>query len=174
MSDTPPLGFSLGAAARKLAKFYADALKDGPVTASQLYFLRQLWLEDGLALKDAGSRAQLDPTSATWLADQLEERGLLVRRRGPPDRRIVRVWLTDAGRELRDELDPLIQQWESGLTATLGQHHTREELEIFRRVLDTLVREMPEGDDLWAEVSRSWDRSLDRLRHYLEVEQPPS
>jgi DNA-binding MarR family transcriptional regulator len=170
MDSSTPLGFALGASARKLAKFYADALKDGPVTASQLYFLRQLWLEDGLALKDVGSRAQLDATSATWLADQLEERGLLERRRGPPDRRIVRVWLTSAGRKLQLELEPLIQQWEAGVFETIGRHHTEEELEIFRNVLHTLIAEMPDGNDLWAELSRSWDRSLANLRDYLEDE----
>ena len=67
-----PLAFVLSAAARKLAKFYASALRESPVTPSQLFFLRQLWREDGLPLTDLRERAQLDATSATWLADQLK------------------------------------------------------------------------------------------------------
>src|SRR3954454_23925261 len=89
-----PLGFVLGAAARKLAKYYAAALAGGPVTPSQLYFLRPLWRDDGLALSELRERAQLDATSATWLADQLEKAGLVERRRTPLDRRVVRIWLT--------------------------------------------------------------------------------
>ncbi len=61
-SREEPLGFALGAAARKLAKFYVQALADYPLTPSQLFLLRQLWFEDGLPLRDLGVRAQLDAT----------------------------------------------------------------------------------------------------------------
>ena len=59
---------------------------------SQLFLLRQLWLEDGLPLRDLGLRAQLDATSTTWLVDQLEQASLVERKRNDTDRRIVRVW----------------------------------------------------------------------------------
>jgi DNA-binding MarR family transcriptional regulator len=168
-----PLGFLLGAAARKLAKFYASALAGGPVTPSQLFFLRQLWRADGdgLPLSELRLRAQLDGTSATWLADQLEKAGLIERRRNDPDRRVVRVWLTPAGRDLRDELTPRIARWEASLTAQLERQHSQAELAAFRAVLGTVIATLPEGDDLWAEVSASWDRKLDKLRQLLEAEQ---
>jgi DNA-binding MarR family transcriptional regulator len=168
-----PLGFLLGAAARKLAKFYAAALAGGPVTASQLFFLRQLWRADGdgLPLSDLRLRAQLDATSATWLVDQLEKGGLIERRRNDPDRRVVRVWLTTAGRELRDELAPRITRWEASLTAQLERQHTASDIAAFRAVLGSLIVTLPEGDDLWSSVSASWDRSLDTLRQLLETEQ---
>src|SRR5215470_16185553 len=98
-SREEPLGFALGAASRKLAKFYVQALAGYPLTPSQLYLLRQLWIEDGLPLRDLGVRAQLDATSTTWLVDQLEQAGLVQRKRNDTDRRIVRLFLTEAGRQ---------------------------------------------------------------------------
>jgi len=166
-----PLGFTLGAAARKLAKFYVAALAGEPVTPSQLYFLRQLWLEDGLPLVVVRERAQLDATSATWLADQLEKSALLERRRSDTDRRIVRVWLTTAGRELRDRLAPEIGRWEASLRDVLATHHDREHIAAFEAVLRTLVAVMPEGDDLWSDLSAGWDARLYTLRMMLEAEQ---
>ena len=68
-NNREPLGFALSAAARKLAKFYSKALTNCGLTPSQLFFLRQLWREDGLQLRELGVRAQLDATSASWLAD---------------------------------------------------------------------------------------------------------
>ncbi|HEY4389668.1 MAG TPA: MarR family transcriptional regulator [Ktedonobacteraceae bacterium] len=97
-SREEPLGFVLGAAARKLAKFYVKALAGQRLSPSQLFLLRQLWFEDGLPLRDLGLRAQLDATSTTWLVDQLEQASLVERKRNDTDRRIVRVWLTEAGR----------------------------------------------------------------------------
>src|ERR1700730_18275177 len=105
-SREEPLGFALGAAARKLAKFYVKALAGHPLTPSQLFLLRQLWFEDGLPLRDLGLRAQLDATSTTWLVDQLERAGLVERKRNDPDRRIVRVWMTEAGRQAQAKLVP--------------------------------------------------------------------
>lgn len=166
-----PLGFILGAAARKLAKFYTAALVSEPVTPSQLFFLRQLWLEDGLPLVVVRERAQLDATSATWLADQLEKAGLVERRRVDTDRRIVRIWLTPAGSDLRERLAPEIERWEASLRDVLATHHDREQIAAFEAVLRTLIAALPEGDDLWAELSSSWDTKLDALRAVLEAQQ---
>lgn len=164
-----PLGFALGAAARKLAKFYTKALADRKLTPSQLFFLRQLWREDGLQLRELVGRAQLDATSATWLADQLERAGLIVRRRTDPDRRAVRLWLTEAGRALRHELEPALARWEQVLEDELAVHHMPEEITTFRMVLATLITVLPEGDDLWATRAASWDAHLHALRTFVEA-----
>lgn len=164
-----PLGFMLGAAARKLAKFYVQALAGRPLTPSQLFLLRQLWLEDGLPLRDLGGRAQLDATSTTWLVDQLEQAKLVERRRNYPDRRLVRVWLTEAGRQVRAELEPALASWENALRQMLLPHHTPDEIATFRRVLATLIGTLPEGDDLWKQISASWDTRLNLLRTLTET-----
>ncbi len=164
-----PLGFALGAAARKLAKFYVQALTGRSLTPSQLFLLRQLWLEDGLPLRDLGIRAQLDATSTTWLVDQLEQASLVERKRNDHDRRIVRVWLTEAGRQSQAELVPALARWEAGLREGLSPHHTPDEVATFRSVLATLSNTLPEGDDLWKQLSTSWDTRLDRLRSLTEI-----
>jgi DNA-binding MarR family transcriptional regulator len=169
MSREEPLGFALGAAARKLAKFYTQALAGHALTPSQLFLLRQLWLEDGLPLRDLGWRAQLDATSTTWLVDQLEQAKLVERRRNDTDRRIVRVWLTEAGRKCEAELVPALGRWENALYQELLPYHTAEEIAVFRRVLATLNNTLPEGDDLWKQFSTSWDSQLDRLRALTEA-----
>jgi DNA-binding MarR family transcriptional regulator len=163
-----PLGFALGAAARKLAKFYVQALSGHALTPSQLFLLRQLWLEDGLPLRDLGLRAQLDATSTTWLVDQLERAELVERKRNDSDRRIVRVWLTEQGRRSQSDLSPALAQWEQVLYQQLLTYHTTDEIAAFHRVLATLSDVLPEGDDLWKQLSDSWDSKLDQLRLLTE------
>jgi DNA-binding MarR family transcriptional regulator len=114
-------------------------------------------------------RAQLDATSTTWLVDQLEQAGLVERRRNDIDRRIVRVWLTEAGRKTQAELVPALSRWEKALNQELLPHHTPEEIAAFRRVLATLINILPEGDDLWQRLSTSWESRLDRLRSLTET-----
>jgi len=168
-SREEPLGFALGAAARKLAKFYTQALAGHSLTPSQLFLLRQLWFEDGLPLRDLGLRAQLDATSTTWLVDQLERAVLVERKRNDTDRRIVRVWLTEVGRQAQAELAPELSRWENALHQELLLHHTPDEIAAFRRVLATLINTLPEGDDLWEQISASWESRLDRLRSLTET-----
>lgn len=168
-SHEEPLGFALGAAARKLAKFYTQALAGQRLSPSQMFLLRQLWLEDGLPLRDLGLRAQLDATSTTWLVDQLEQAGLVERKRNDTDRRIVRVWLTEAGRQSQAELTPALANWEDALNQGLLSHHTAEEIAAFHHVLATLIKTLPEGDDLWKQLSTAWDTRLDLLRSLTET-----
>lgn len=163
------LGFALGAAARKLAKFYTQALAGSSLTPSQLFLLRQLWFEDGLPLRDLALRTQLDATSTTWLVDQLERAAMVERRRNDADRRIVRVWLTEAGRLAEAELVPKLLRWENMLNQELLPHHPPDEIAAFRRVLATLINMLPEGDDLWKQLEASWDSRLDRLRSLTEM-----
>jgi DNA-binding MarR family transcriptional regulator len=165
-----PLGFALGAAARKLAKFYTQALAGHRLSPSQLFLLRQLWCEDRLSLRDLGARTQLDATSTTWLVDQLEKAGLVERKRNDPDRRVVRVWLTEAGRQVQARLLPELSHWENALDQELLSHHPPDEIATFRRVLTTLLNTLPEGDDLWKQLSTSWDTRLDLLRSLVEEE----
>jgi len=167
-SDEELLGFLLGAATRKLAKFYTQALADHVLTPSQLFLLHQLWFEDGLPSRDLALHTQLDATSTTWLVDQLEQVGLVERKRNDTDRRIVRVWLTQAGRQLQAELAPALTTWEGTLRQGLLLHHTPGEIAAFRHVLVTLINTLPEGDDLWKHLSTSWDARLDSLRTLTE------
>ncbi len=52
-------------------------------------------------MRDLAGRLQCDPSNVTFLADRLEERGLLERRPDPSDRRIKLLALTRAGLAVR-------------------------------------------------------------------------
>lgn len=52
----------------------------------------------------------VDPSSTTYLLDQLEERGLAVRHRDPEDRRALKIVLTSKGRLLHAKLIPIYHQ----------------------------------------------------------------
>lgn len=67
-----------------------------------------------LAARPGGMRASelalslvVDPSSTTYILDQLEERGLLTRKRDTEDRRALKVLLTPAGKRLHARLIPV-------------------------------------------------------------------
>jgi DNA-binding MarR family transcriptional regulator len=52
-------------------------------------------------MRDLAGRLQCDPSNVTFLADRLEERGLIERRPDPSDRRVKLLALTPAGLAVR-------------------------------------------------------------------------
>lgn len=162
------LGFQLSQVVRKLQKTYEAAFAPFGITPSQALVLDQLWQEDGTPLKDLGAAAHLDPTSVNWLVGQLEKAGLAERRRDPKDKRVVRLWLTALGLELRDRVEAEVMRLDLSVEGVLLRYISQAGLKALNQSLHVLVDELPEGDDLLAEASAEWDRRLERLRQIVE------
>ena len=70
------------------------------------FFLKALHrLDCPMAMKELGQRMHCDPSFVTGIADMLEKRGLAVREPDPADRRVKRLVLTDAGREMKHRIE---------------------------------------------------------------------
>jgi DNA-binding MarR family transcriptional regulator len=164
------LGFQLSQVVRKLQKTYEAAFAPFGITPSQALVLDQLWEEDGLPLKDLGARAHLDPTSVQWLVGQLEKAGLAVRQRDPQNGRVVRFWLTEAGRRLQPKVAQEMEKLRVSLHGVLLQYLTAPEIAVMERGVRTLVDDLPEGEDLLAAVEAEWDRRMDQVRLLVEDE----
>ncbi len=103
---------SLGYRIKLLAQLGTRKLQEGlepfGLTPFHWLVLCCLWQEDGLATSSIGDKLQQVGGTLTGVIDRMEERGLVRRERDTRDRRIWRIWLTDAGRELQDVLPPLV------------------------------------------------------------------
>jgi MarR family transcriptional regulator, organic hydroperoxide resistance regulator len=66
-----------------------------------------LWREDGLAISSLSEQLQQVGGTLTGVLNRMEERGLVVRQQDEQDRRIYRIWLTEAGRSLQNTLPPI-------------------------------------------------------------------
>lgn len=76
----------------------------------------------GAGRQDAGEvAAKLHVTTPTVvkMADRMTASGLLVRRRDERDNRLVRLWLTEAGRALREPVEAGRRDLEEKVTAEL-------------------------------------------------------
>lgn len=95
------LCFALYSASRALTRAYVPLLEPLGVTYPQYLVLLVLWERDGVPIKQLGERLSLDSGTLTPLCKRLEQQGLIERRRGDDDERLVRIHLTATGRALR-------------------------------------------------------------------------
>jgi MarR family transcriptional regulator for hemolysin len=92
---------------RLLRNYIDHRAKGRGTTRAQWIVLFRLREQEGLSQVDLADVLELQPISLVRLLDRLVEHGLLERRHDPHDRRANRLFLTEAGRQLVDDLDSL-------------------------------------------------------------------
>ncbi|MET8142743.1 MarR family transcriptional regulator [Sphaerisporangium sp. NPDC005288] len=75
------------------------------VRSGQQFILRCLWENDGMAPGEIARLLELSTPTVTRAATRMETAGLLRREPHPTDARLVRLLLTDRGRELESVID---------------------------------------------------------------------
>ena len=99
-------GFSLDVAGRAIVREWNRCLR--PYGLSYIpYFVLLLIDEDGVRPSDLAAELRLDASSLSGHLERLESAGLAARRADASDRRVTRVELTERGRALLAELEPL-------------------------------------------------------------------
>jgi DNA-binding MarR family transcriptional regulator len=108
------------------------------VTRGQWYFLRVLWIEDGLTQRELSARVgMMEPTTVIALRG-MEKAGLLRRTRSRDDRRRAHVWLTPEGRRLQKRLLPLARR----IVAQAEKSIPPGDLETFRTVIAHMTKNL--------------------------------
>jgi DNA-binding MarR family transcriptional regulator len=97
-------------------------------SVSQALALHALDADPPLSQQELAARLRLEKSSVSRLVADLERRGLIQRHRDEENRRVVRLRLTDAGRQAHIELG-----------ATFHQHYTRWTAELTPAERDALV-----------------------------------
>lgn len=90
-----------------LSRKFTEKLEPFGLTPFHWLILCCLWQEDGLPTSTIGDRLKQVGGTLTGVLDRMEERSLVRRERDSHDRRIWRIWLTDAGKELETVLPPI-------------------------------------------------------------------
>ncbi|MDZ8184356.1 MAG: MarR family transcriptional regulator [Nostoc sp. ChiSLP02] len=101
------LGYRIKLLSQLIGRRFTDRLEPFGLTPFHWLVLCCLWQEDGLPTSSIGDKLKQVGGTLTGVLDRMEERGLVRRERDTQDRRIWRIWLTDAGKELQTVLPPI-------------------------------------------------------------------
>jgi MarR family transcriptional regulator, organic hydroperoxide resistance regulator len=101
------MGYRIKLLSQLLSRAFSDRLEPFGLTPFHWLVLCCLWTEDGLPTSSIGDKLQQVGGTLTGVLDRMEERQLIRRERDPRDRRIWRIWLTEAGKELENVLPPI-------------------------------------------------------------------
>jgi MarR family transcriptional regulator for hemolysin len=123
---------------RLLRNYIDHRAKAHGTTRAQWIVLYRLRQQEGLSQVDLADVLELQPISLVRLLDRLVEHGLLERRPDPRDRRANRLFLTNGGRQLVDDLDSLRDAIATDVLGEIPDASIQASLETLRDVKDRL------------------------------------
>ncbi len=129
--------FKVGAAARKIQRYYNNRLAEHGITIGQSFILLSLLERDGQNVKELAEHLGIDSSAITGLVDRLEKEDLVVRRADERDRRALRIHLTDKGTKLITSLLPVANEFNDNLEKGLTKSE-RSALEKFFHMIDEI------------------------------------
>ena len=107
MTPAEKICFALYSATHAMQRVYQPMLAPLGLTYPQYLVMSCLWDQDGRTVGDLGRMLELESNTLTPLLKRMEAQGLLTRARSTTDERQVQITLTDKGRALQDEVDPI-------------------------------------------------------------------
>ncbi|MGY3614650.1 MarR family winged helix-turn-helix transcriptional regulator [Bradyrhizobium sp. USDA 10063] len=132
---------------RLLRNYIDHRAKTRGTTRAQWIVLFRLREQEGLSQVDLADVLELQPISLVRLLDRLVEHGLLERRPDPKDRRANRLFLTDRGRQLVDDLDSLRDAIATDVLHDISDQKIEASLDTLRDIKDR-IKSLGEGPDV--------------------------
>ncbi|WP_068080123.1 MarR family winged helix-turn-helix transcriptional regulator [Novosphingobium rosa] len=130
------LCFSVYSTGLAVNRFYKPLLDRLGLTYLQYLLIVLLREKDGQTVSEIGEQLFLESSTLTPLIKRMEAAGHLTRRRDSKDERVVRVSLTDQGRELATQASCIPQEVFEGLGMSLEELRSLDgALKILRKRL---------------------------------------
>jgi DNA-binding MarR family transcriptional regulator len=133
------LGFVLSRAARSMKRALDARLSPFAITSTQYIVLEKLWETDGLSLTELGKSLDLDGTTITGISDRMERDGLVERRRHSEDRRVISIFLTDKGKELKNSLADCASDVNSAALGSLSKTERAQIGTMLERIWEAMT-----------------------------------
>ena len=133
--EMDPVLAPVGLAFKKMLRAFEQ---DTGASASKYFLLEMLVRKDGISQGEVCHRFEVDPSRITRIARALENEGLVRRERDPDDQRVVRLYLTEEGRQVTSELSARRERFERRVREALSE----EDVDELRRILAVLTEAM--------------------------------
>ncbi|QYK67434.1 MarR family winged helix-turn-helix transcriptional regulator [Paenibacillus sp. S02] len=125
---------SLDRISSQMRRNYSESLRELNLYVGQDNLLYRLWLGDGVTQMQLCEHLKCEPPTVTNMVKSLEQNGFIYRKRDEQDARIMRIFLTDKGKELET---PVEIKWRQQQEKLLQSISTEDRL-ILRQLMQQI------------------------------------
>jgi DNA-binding MarR family transcriptional regulator len=129
---------SLDKVSSKMRRDYSESLRELNLYVGQDNLLARLWAGDGITQMQLCDHLKCEPPTVTNMVKSLEQNGFIVRKRDERDGRVMRIYLTDEGKELEKPVDFKWKQQQEKLLNSISP----EERIVLRDLMKRMERNL--------------------------------
>jgi DNA-binding MarR family transcriptional regulator len=133
------LGYKVKLVSQLMYRDFLERLEPYELTPFHYLVLCCLWEEDGLSTSGIADKLKQLGATLTGVVDRMEDRQLVYRERDPDDRRIVRIWLTEEGKQLMYVLPPIGAQTIERATNKIPEAQQEAVLKLLDQIVHNLL-----------------------------------
>lgn len=133
------LGYKIKLVSQLMYRDFLERLEPYGLTPFHYVVLCCLWEEDGLSTSGIADKLKQLGATLTGVVDRMEERNLVYRERDPDDRRIVRIWLTDQGKQLMNVLPAVSVETSKKATEGISEEEQKAVLKLLDQIFHNML-----------------------------------
>jgi DNA-binding MarR family transcriptional regulator len=133
-------GYLLAQTCKRLRAHVHGALDAIGLYRGQHFILHVLWENEGIMHSELAAQSCVQPATITNALQRMERAGLVERRPDEEDQRVSRVYLTDAGRSMRERAERAWREMEERAFAGLSQEEQKTLQELLVKIQNNLTR----------------------------------
>ncbi|HEY2717506.1 MAG TPA: MarR family transcriptional regulator [Solirubrobacterales bacterium] len=135
-----------GQTTKSLRALSEAAMQRHGLHLGQNLLLAALWEEDGSTPGEIAASVGVSRPTVVKMANRMSAAGLISRRSDPEDGRLVRLWLTDAGRALQGPVEAERARIERQVTAGLTAAERRQLIAALGKVREAARSMLADAD----------------------------
>ena len=129
---------SLDKISSQMRRDYSESLRELKLYVGQDNLLSRLWQGDGITQMQLCEHLKCEPPTVTNMVKSLEQNGFIYRKRDEQDARVMRISLTDKGKELEKPVDSKWKQQQEKLLHSISP----EERIILRKLMKRMEKNL--------------------------------
>ncbi len=134
MIKTKTIDYMLRATWQAVSRMYNEEASKFDGSMAIGFALLSIDKEEGTPSSYISNRMGMEPTSLTRTLKTLEEKGLIIRKKNPNDGRGVLIYLTDFGKQMREQSKATVLKFNE----VVKQNISEEKLNHFMEVADVI------------------------------------
>lgn len=115
----------------RMRRDYSESLRELNLHVGQDNLLYRLWSGDGITQMQLSEHLHCEPPTITNMVKSLEQNGFIYRKRDDKDARVMRIFLTNKGKDIEEPIRSIWQQHQEKLLKSIS---TEERL-FLRRLM---------------------------------------
>lgn len=123
---------------RKGRAFIGKSLEEYNIGQGQVMFLLELYIQDGINQEELAEVLKIDKGTTARAIKKLEDNGFIRREKDEKDKRSNRVYLTEKGESIKENVFYILNQWDKKISEQLDKEEKELMIKLLKKICSNI------------------------------------